>query len=188
MLFTTVGKIWEQLSKLSSCFHLQHLFMFSCATSLEEGYKGRRRDVIGLGGNESRWVSTFALMRMMMRRMIVTFKHICIIVCIYQCQKSISAGKVGWIVSIQMLNYHIWKLKSSRTQPHFTVNNRNESCWVSTFALMGMMMRRMIAIPFSRKGASIQLLNYHMGGNLLTVQSMEMMSYFFFFWPLFSAI
>ena len=28
----------------------------------------------------------------------------------------------------------------------------------------------------------------HMGGNLLTVQSMKMMSYFLFFWPLFSAI
>ena len=29
---------------------------------------------------------------------------------------------------------------------------------------------------------------YMEGGNLLTVQSMEMMSYFLFFWPLFSAI
>ena len=45
------------------------------------------------------------------------------------------------------------------------------------------------------KGASLALYQstpncpvMHMGGNLLTVQSMEMMSYFFFFWPLFSAI
>ena len=33
-----------------------------------------------------------------------------------------------------------------------------------------------------------KLIHYHMGGNLLTVQSIEMMSYLLFFWPLFSAI
>ena len=34
----------------------------------------------------------------------------------------------------------------------------------------------------------VEGITLHMGGYLLTVQSMEMMSYFLFFWPLFSAI
>ena len=44
---------------------------------------------------------------------LLTIKHICIIVSIYKCQKSKEAGKMCHLISIQMLNYHIWKLKSS---------------------------------------------------------------------------
>ena len=42
------------------------------------------------------------------------------------------------------------------------------------------------AIDLQQRGSICAEL--YMGGNLLTVQSMEMMSYFFSFWPLFSAI